>query len=355
MVKPGRCASLDDEQERCQQSGEWGQLPSHSVMLSQCPEDRWLRPLAVESLAVRRREGQLSTGCELSMWAIEFTTCATLGSKVSSGAVGEGRWLHDKGDCRDERSADQPLRREDASEAFLCGELPSAVGARLLRSSAGAAGAQGRIVDALVEGITAPRMARLLREKQPELVGLSTYSPTRYECFRTAALVKDVLGPGVVVVTGGSHASAQPEDTLDHVPAVDYCVRGEGGDPFAELIEALEAGTEPTHVAGVSGRYDGRIVNAPDRENIADLDALPLPARRLLPMKRYRTRMPSTMGICTTVLTTRGCPARCTFCTRDWFSRETRYRSPMEMVDEVEMIVRDYGIRGIIFQDDTFP
>lgn len=210
------------------------------------------------------------------------------------------------------------------------------------------------ILDALVLGLRFDALRERLLAARPDVVGLSTYSPTRYECFRTAAVVKQTLGPGVPVVTGGPHVSALPEDTLAEVPPVDFCVRGEGEQTLLELVETLAAGGDGTEVAGVSGRRDGTVVHAPDRPNIQDLDALPLPARHLLPMGAYRTRMPSTMHDCTTMLSSRGCPARCTFCTRDWFSRETRFRSAGSMIDEIERIRTDHGIRGIIFQDDTF-
>ncbi len=210
------------------------------------------------------------------------------------------------------------------------------------------------IVDALVQGIRFPKLKRILLREKPDVVGISTYSPTRYECFRTAKVVKETLGPSCTVVTGGPHVSAVPDDTLREVPHVDYVVRGEGEYGLLELIEALAADGDPRDVQNVSGRHKGEIFHAPDRPNIQDLDALPMPARDLLPMRSYGTRMPSTMHRCTTVLTSRGCPARCTFCTRDWFSRETRFHSPESMCDEVESVVKNYGIRGFIFQDDTF-
>jgi len=215
-------------------------------------------------------------------------------------------------------------------------------------------GHEVEILDALVLGVRFPKLRKLLAKKRPDVVGLSTYSPTRYECFRTARVVKQVL-PEAVVVTGGPHVSAVPEDTLNEVPEVDYCVRGEGEEGLLELISVLVDGGDPSLVANVSGRRDdGTVFHACDRDNIQDLDALPHPARDLMPMRQYGTRMPSTMNLATTLLTSRGCPARCTFCTRDWFSRETRFHSPERMADEVEQIITDHGIRGIIFQDDTF-
>ncbi len=210
------------------------------------------------------------------------------------------------------------------------------------------------IVDALVLGIRPPKLAKILLAKRPDLVGISTYSPTRYECFRTAKLVKQTLGPDVTVVMGGPHAAALPEDTLLEVPHVDHVVRAEGEYTFLELVQTLERGGDPAQVRGVSTRQGGQVVNAPDRASIANLDEIPLPARHLLPMKHYGTRMPSTSVGCTTVLTSRGCPARCTFCTRDWFSRDTRFHSPEYMLNEAEEIQGRYKARGIIFQDDTF-
>ena len=215
-------------------------------------------------------------------------------------------------------------------------------------------GHEVRIVDALVEGLRFPALQRLLLRERPDVVGLSIYSPTRYEAFRTARVVKQTLGEGVVVVCGGPHPSAAAEDTLAQVEPIDWCISGEGEHAFVELLDALAAGRDPCEIAGVVGRRDGAIVAGPPRGNLEDLDGLPRPARHLLPMRAYRTRMPSTMLRCTTLLTSRGCPARCTFCTRDWFSRETRFHSAAYMADEIESIVADWGLRAFIMQDDTF-
>jgi magnesium-protoporphyrin IX monomethyl ester (oxidative) cyclase len=216
------------------------------------------------------------------------------------------------------------------------------------------AGHEVEILDALVLKVTFPRLRKILLKKRPHVVGISTYSPTRYECFRTAKVVKETLGEEVKVVAGGPHVSAAPDDTLRFVSPIDYVVRGEGEETLLELLEALESRRDPAEVMGTSSRKGDQIYHAPDRPNIKDLDALPYPGRHLLPMKRYGTRMPSTMHRCTTVLTSRGCPARCIFCTRDWFSREVRYRSPENMVLEVEEVLKRYKMPSVIFQDDTF-
>jgi anaerobic magnesium-protoporphyrin IX monomethyl ester cyclase len=210
------------------------------------------------------------------------------------------------------------------------------------------------IVDALVQRMSFARLQRILKREQPGLVGIGIYSPCRYEGFRTARAVKEALGPHVPVVVGGPHPSALPEDTLEHVPHIDYCIAGEGEHALARLVSMLEQGGDVLEVPGLFARRDGGIVHGPPQPNIADLDTLPKPARHLLPMAEYGTRMPSTMHACTTVLTSRGCPARCTFCTRDWFSRETRFHSAAYMADEIESVIERWGVRGFIMQDDTF-
>ncbi|MEL6431063.1 MAG: radical SAM protein [Planctomycetota bacterium] len=222
---------------------------------------------------------------------------------------------------------------------------------------AGVLEAEGRsvaILDALVLGVRDAELRELVLRERPRYVGISTHSPTRYECFRTAELVKDALGGDVTVLAGGPHVSAAAEDTLRHVPAIDFVVRGEGEEVLAELLRVLDAGGDVGQVRGVSWRRGDEIVENPPQPNVADLDALPRPARHLLPMHCYRTRMPSTHRRATTVLTSRGCPARCTFCTRDWFSRDTRYHSPVAMADEFEEIVDRWGTPSVIVQDDTF-
>jgi radical SAM superfamily enzyme YgiQ (UPF0313 family) len=210
------------------------------------------------------------------------------------------------------------------------------------------------ILDALLLGVRFPKLRKHLLKTRPDVVGISTYTPTRYECFRTAAVVRDTLGDDVKIVFGGPHASAIPEDTLAEVASVDYIVRGEGEYTLLELAETLKSNGDPTQVLGVSGRANGGLFHAEDRPNIMELDELPMPARHKLPMNRYGTRMPSTMRRISTVLTSRGCPARCIFCTRDWMSRKPRYHSPARIADEVEEVIGKYNVDGIIFQDDTF-
>ncbi len=215
-------------------------------------------------------------------------------------------------------------------------------------------GYEVEIHDGLVLGTRDSKLRKLLLKSRPNVVGISVYSPTRYEAFRTAQLVRETLGPDVPIVTGGPHVSVAAEDTLNHVPAVDYVVSGEGEYTLLELLQCLESGGRPGDIPGLFSREDGQVVSGPPRGNIKELDELPRPARELLPMNRYGTRMPSTMRQCTTLLTSRGCPARCTFCTRDWFSRETRMHSPEYILDEIQEIIDRWGIRSFIFQDDTF-
>ncbi len=228
------------------------------------------------------------------------------------------------------------------------------LGLAYVGSALEAAGYEVEIHDALLLGTRFPRLRKLLRRSRPDAVGISVYTPTRFEAFLTAQLVRETLGASVPIIAGGPHVSAAPEDTLENVPAIDHVVAGEGERPLVELLEVLSGGGDPTSVAGVFSRRDGEVVCGSPRSVPIEIDEIPRPGRHLLPMKRYGTRMPSTMHSCTTVLTSRGCPARCLFCGRDWLSSEPRLHSPEYVVDEIEEVLGRWKTRAIIFQDDTF-
>ncbi|MEZ5974044.1 MAG: radical SAM protein [Planctomycetota bacterium] len=235
-----------------------------------------------------------------------------------------------------------------------CRELPPSAWAAVCAAVLEAAGYEVKVLDALQQRVGDGALRDWLMRERPDVVGLGIYTPTRFESFRTAQWVRDTLGPDVHIIAGGPHPSAVPEDTLLHVPAIDHLVAGEGEYPMRDLVAALEEGRPVDGIGGVWTRKDGIPVSCGTQGNIQHVDELPFPARHLVHLRSYGTRMPSTMSRCTTMLTSRGCPARCIFCTRDWFSRKTRMHSPEYMLEEIQRIFADHGKQGIIFQDDTF-
>jgi len=141
-----------------------------------------------------------------------------------------------------------------------------------------------------------------------------------------------------------------PEDTLLSSPWIDAIVIGEGERTLVELARAVTENEDIHQVSGIAFADGGTVVKTSPRPLIENLDQLPLPARELLPMARYRA-----LGTPCTVITSRGCPYKCIFCSgHRMFGPRVRFRSPGLVVDEIERLQRDFGLAKVNIVDDTF-
>jgi len=157
--------------------------------------------------------------------------------------------------------------------------------------------------------------------------------------------------PDVPIVWGGIHPTLLPEQTLEH-PLVDIIVSGEGEATFAELVKALEAGTPIGHVKGIWHKEGGRALFTGHRPFV-DMDAQPPLAYHLLEMDRYRRRLFGRDHVSFT--SSRGCTFGCAFCWEPAMNhRRWRPMQPETVVDHLKRLVRDYGVRGVLFADDNF-
>jgi radical SAM superfamily enzyme YgiQ (UPF0313 family) len=154
----------------------------------------------------------------------------------------------------------------------------------------------------------------------------------------------------IFTVIGGPHVTFALEETLLHSPWIDAIAIGEGERTLVELARAVEEGKDIHQVPGIAFADGGKVVKTSPRAIIENLDDLPLPARELLPMARYRA-----LGTPCTVITSRGCPYSCIFCSgHRMFGPKVRFRSPGLVVDEIEKLQRDFGLAKINIVDDTF-
>lgn len=126
------------------------------------------------------------------------------------------------------------------------------------------------------------------------------------------------------------------------------------GEPEYTIVDLMRAYPSYQNVSGIIYKDREKIVRTPDRPLLTDLDKLPFPARHLTNPKNYWEIM--FLGEPTVwILPTRGCPYDCIFCAqRDLNKRRVRYRSPQNIVDELEEIVRKYGVKNFVFFDETF-
>ncbi len=187
----------------------------------------------------------------------------------------------------------------------------------------------------------------IFEKHAPKVVGISSSTPTYPNARRTAKFIK-ALSPKTPVIMGGMHASALPEDVLNDGD-VDIVVRGEGELTIVDLAEHLiRKEKDLSTIPGISfRRSDGEIIHTTKRSLIQDLDNLPLPARHLIDLDAYYQKG--------AMITSRGCPERCIFCSCGAFvGRTYRKRSPENVVQEIEHLISTYGIKRFDFHDDEF-
>ncbi|MEW6359074.1 MAG: radical SAM protein [Planctomycetota bacterium] len=188
----------------------------------------------------------------------------------------------------------------------------------------------------------------VLKQQRPDMVGISIQSPALPAATVVARLAKEQL-PDCVVVAGGPHPNACPEEVMDD-KNIDFAVRGEGEVTIVELAKALEEGRSVGSIEGICYREGGRVIVNPLRPYIQDLDAIPFPAKDLVLFPELYSA--AHMGV---IMGSRGCPYRCTFCdSHGIWGRKARFRSVDNIIAEIRQIVNDFGCRRFRFVDDTF-
>lgn len=229
------------------------------------------------------------------------------------------------------------------------------IGLAYLAAFLEAHGYSGRIVDLNVEDVD---VRTVIEKENPLATGISGTTPSRFESFRIAREVKEA-NPLVKTVYGGPHASFTTQDILAHIPEVDVVVIGEGEQTLLELVQAFKEGnSDLSDVLGIAyRRKDGQIYQTPPRPRIVDLDELPFPARHLVQMDKYRLRMEfldeNIRGA--QIITSRGCPYSCSFCSASvLWSRSYRKRSAENVISEIKLLVDRYNAQGLKFFDSTF-
>ena len=199
-------------------------------------------------------------------------------------------------------------------------------------------------------------LSRCLLRFKPEAVGISLRNmkvgmPDKYtDDFQpqqdTIMHIKSVL-PNVVIIAGGTAFSLYAEAMMKRVPAIDFGVWGEAESRFPALLNSLE---QPQQVLGVYYR-DGENICYSGEPPQVDFLSLKRPRRDLVPHEPYLASSFVSVG----VQTKRGCALRCVHCSDTFLlGHHVRMRSPTDVVDEIEELVRDYGVREFFFCDQIF-
>ncbi len=238
------------------------------------------------------------------------------------------------------------------------------LGIGYLAASLRAAGYSVRLLDANApgDGTTSQLdgIVRWVTREPTQMLGLSVTIRGFEQALGIARAVKARM-PGLCVVMGGQHATTVCDEILAAYPEIDVVVRGEGEVTLVELCRALEAGTDLGRVAGIGYRDDIGVHRTADRPLVQDLDQLACPAGDLMADDCYLPFFDLQSGRAlrvATVVSSRGCPYSCTFCSIHNFyrtdSRGWRERSAENVAREVDSLVADHGVGYIGFVDDNF-
>jgi len=237
-----------------------------------------------------------------------------------------------------------------------------------------------RVVDAVAERMDWPTFEQIVRAERPRYYVTQLTAPTLQNDLYGTFLAK---GVGAVTMAFGTHITPMPRETLRPYPSLDYGLRGEPDLTLRDLVDRLEGrqfdrpdniralfekhdatyrpaplGDGPdgrpdvSNIKGLVWRRGQEIVVNPDRPFIADLDDLPVPRYDLLPLKKYL--MPLIKGPFCFIVTSRGCPAGCTYCIKHVsYGPTMRLRSPARLMEEITLL-HSLGVKHIHMYADLF-
>ncbi len=187
----------------------------------------------------------------------------------------------------------------------------------------------------------------------PDMVGFSVTTSAFLDGYDLAVGIK-ARRPLTRIIFGGVHVSALGGMLLEQFEQIDYLAIGEGEITMAQLAgQSMEI----EEISGLVWRNDGEVVTNPQRDHIQELDDLPFPAYEKLKHFPKGYRLPLFSYIQTpgaTMVTSRGCPFRCSYCDRSVFNRGYRYHSPEYIYDHMAYLLKRFGVRHLNIYDDLF-
>jgi radical SAM superfamily enzyme YgiQ (UPF0313 family) len=207
-----------------------------------------------------------------------------------------------------------------------------------------------RILDLQATGSNSGLLPTLINF-QPDVVGISTTSPSHKAGVAIARRVRMLL-PNAVIVKGGVHETYCAGHTISSVPEIDYCVSGEADRSFAALLMALKAQRKPTDLPGITFRDQmSKPVSVPVDSHRIDLNSIVRLPRELLGKRPYYDFRIFDGLVTAQVQTMRGCPFRCSFCNQR--NQVVNFVSESKVIEELSCL-KDDDYSAVFFDDATF-
>jgi len=187
------------------------------------------------------------------------------------------------------------------------------------------------------------------------LVGITATTPLIEDAWKAARIAKKY---GLPTLLGGPHLMLLPLESMEK-PEVDFVLQGEAEFTIVELVDALENGKDLGRVPGLYWRKDGKVIVNPPAQLVQDLDTIPFPAHDLYKIEKYTNLQPLTDGLdkharSYTIITSRGCPYHCTYCSKPITGDTWRGRSVDNIIEEWRWLVKGLGATEIGVTDDIW-
>ncbi|MEK7773554.1 MAG: radical SAM protein, partial [Deltaproteobacteria bacterium] len=203
------------------------------------------------------------------------------------------------------------------------------------------------ILDANALGIGKEGIREAIRRERPDIIGITAMTLISINAVAVSRIAKEASN--AVTVIGGPHVTLFQSETLED-RSVDYAMDGESEYSFLEFARAIGSNSPVEGIEGLVYRK-GNGVAANKIAVVDDLDSLPFPAVHLLPNDRYSlVNAKNPFG---SIVTSRGCPFKCSFCIRGPIDKFVRFRDPRNVVDEIEYLIKDFNVKEINIRNDT--
>ncbi len=206
-------------------------------------------------------------------------------------------------------------------------------------------------------GLSDEQIEAQIREFSPDVVGVSCMFSIQHKIYPKVFAAVKKADPSIITIGGGPHVTVCSEEVLAD-DNCDYIISGEGENSFIDFLDALQGKKSFESVDGLGWQKDDKKNINPKVNWIEDLDSLPFPAYHLIGLEQY-FGLEASHGIrheerFAPVVTSRGCPAKCTFCSANkMFGYKFRTRTPQNIMKELRFLKERYGVKEIMFEDDN--
>lgn len=213
---------------------------------------------------------------------------------------------------------------------------------------------QADVLEPDIQGMDSEAFQRHLEASGYDVIGVSAFTTNIAFAYETTRLIKSV-NPDIRTVIGGAHPTIFPEQTLMECPEIDFLITHEGEKPFLQLVRALGDQVSIGDVPNLYFKDQGTVISTGKHCEWLNLDDLPLFPYHKFDMTKY-VPAPSLRKVLPTFnyMAQRGCPHSCSFCDTRTHGKKVRYRSVDKVLNDIETLIKDYGLKGLIFEGSNF-